>query len=73
MSLYDLLERLCIFSDLQPISKPPVELKLGFADVAQMIATLGSCLNSFYIMPTIKPCSCGFPSATESSKSHPPR
>lgn len=26
------------------ISMLPVELKLGFADVAQMIATFGSCL-----------------------------
>ena len=47
MSLYGLLERLCIFSDFAAISKPPVELKLGFAAVAQMIATLGSCFDSF--------------------------
>ena len=44
MSLYDLLERWCIFSDFAAISKPRVELKLGFVAVAQMIATLGSCL-----------------------------
>jgi hypothetical protein len=47
MSLYDLLERLCIFSDFSAISKPPVELELGFADVAQIIATLGSFLIRF--------------------------